>query len=52
MKNFNDVELKTFSTGLPEKVKYGDNKEMETAICKQRTEEAFLAKQGFQGWRC
>jgi len=49
MKNFNDVELKTFSTGLPEKVKYGDNKEMETAICKQRTEEAFLAKQGFQG---
>ena len=47
--DFNDIELKSFSTGLPEKVKYEDDKEMETAICKQPTEEAFLSKRGFQG---
>ncbi|WP_096272408.1 MOSC domain-containing protein [Paucisalibacillus globulus] len=30
-------------------MKYGNNKEIETGICKQAIEEAFLTKEGFQG---
>ncbi|MCM3650995.1 MOSC domain-containing protein [Metabacillus litoralis] len=42
-------ELKNFSIGLPKKMTYGDGKEIETGICKQTIEEAFLTKEGFQG---
>jgi MOSC domain-containing protein YiiM len=43
------IELKNFSVGLPQKMKYGHNKEMETGICKQSIEEALLTKDGFIG---
>lgn len=49
MATFNNIELKNFSTGLPVKMKYGDDREMETSICKQPVEEAFLSRQGFKG---
>ena len=42
-------ELKNFSIGLPKKMKYGVDKEIDTGICKQTTEEAFLTKEGFRG---
>ncbi|KAA0966565.1 MOSC domain-containing protein [Sporosarcina sp. ANT_H38] len=45
----NTVELKNFSIGLPKKMKYGTDKEMETGICKEMIEEAFLTKDGFRG---
>lgn len=43
------IELKNFATGLPEIMKYGDGKEMSSAICKQPVEEAYLATLGFRG---
>jgi MOSC domain-containing protein YiiM len=49
MGNCKVIELKNFSTGLPKKMKYGDDKEIDTGICKQTIEEAFLTKEGFQG---
>ncbi|MCP1358945.1 MOSC domain-containing protein [Aneurinibacillus migulanus] len=49
MKNNKVVELKNFSIGLPKKMKYGNGKEIDTGICKQTTEEAFLTKEGFRG---
>jgi MOSC domain-containing protein YiiM len=49
MRNFNDVELKNFSIGLPKQMKYGNDKEMDTGICKQTVEVAFLTKEGFRG---
>ncbi|WP_438318624.1 MOSC domain-containing protein [Sporosarcina sp. FA9] len=42
-------EIKNFSIGLPKKMKYGEDKEVVTAICKETVEEAFLEKQGFIG---
>ena len=45
----NSAELKNLSIGLPKKMKYGTDKEMETAICKETIEEAFLSKDGFRG---
>lgn len=42
-------ELKNFSIGLPRKMKVGNDQEIETGICKQTVEEAFLTKDGFRG---
>ena len=49
MRNNKVMELKSFSIGLPKKMKYGNDKEIDTGICKQTTEEAFLTKEGFRG---
>src|SRR5690606_35334467 len=43
------IELKNLSIGWPKKMKYGTDKELETAICKETVEEVFLAKDGFRG---
>lgn len=49
MKNNKVIELKNFSIGLPKKMKYGKDQVIDTGICKQTTEEAFLTKEGFIG---
>ena len=49
MRNNKVIELKNFSIGLPQKMKYGNDQEIDTGICKQTTEEAFLTKEGFRG---
>lgn len=49
MSNDNLIELKNFSIGLPQSMKYGNDKEIVTGICKQPTEESFLTKEGFRG---
>jgi len=43
------IELKNLSIGLPKKMNYGTDKELETAICKETVEEVFLTKDGFRG---
>ena len=43
------IELRNFSIGLPKIMKYRNDKEISTGICKQTTEEAFLKKEGFLG---
>jgi MOSC domain-containing protein YiiM len=43
------IELRDFSIGLPKSMKYGNDKEIVTGMCKQSTNEAFLTKDGFQG---
>ena len=43
------IELKKISIGLPKIMKYKNDKEINTGICKQTTEEAFLKKEGFLG---
>ncbi|WP_404817775.1 MOSC domain-containing protein [Ureibacillus galli] len=43
------IELKNFSIGLPKKMKYGNDLEVSTAICKEKVDEAFLTKDGFIG---
>ena len=49
MRNNKVIELKNFSIGLPQKMKCGNDKEIETGICKQTIDEAFLTKEGFRG---
>ncbi len=49
MRNSKDIELKNFTIGLPQKMKYGNDQEIDTGICKQTIEEAFLTKEGFRG---
>jgi len=49
MTNTKKIEIKNFSIGLPKKMKYGLDNEIETGICKQPIEESFLTKEGFQG---
>ena len=49
MENNKAIELKNFSIGLPKKMKYGNDKEIDTGICKQTIKEAFLTKEGFRG---
>ncbi|RNF38278.1 MOSC domain-containing protein [Planococcus salinus] len=49
VRNFDDVEIKYFAVGLPEKMEYGKGKEMETAIRKKEVQEVFLSKEGFKG---
>ncbi|KFN01377.1 MOSC domain-containing protein [Bacillus clarus] len=43
------IELVHFSIGKPKQMKYNDDKEMITGICKEPTEEAYLSKDGFRG---
>ena len=43
------IEIRTFSTGLPETMNYAQDKQVETGICKQAVEEAFLSFSGFTG---
>ena len=47
MRNQELIELKKLSIGLPRKMQYGNDKEMDTAICKQPIEESILTKEGF-----
>lgn len=42
-------EIKYFAIGMPEKLTYGEGREMLTAICKKQVQQAFLAKDGFHG---
>ncbi|MBM7700464.1 MOSC domain-containing protein [Kurthia huakuii] len=41
--------LTYFSIGKPKQMNYGTEKVMETAICKEAVEEAYLSKDGFHG---
>jgi MOSC domain-containing protein YiiM len=43
------IEIINFAIGLPKKMKYGNQEEMYTGICKDKTEKAFLTKEGFCG---
>ena len=43
------IELKNLSIGLPKKMTYGQEKELDTGICKETIEEALLTTDGFQG---
>lgn len=43
------IELINFAVGLPQKMKYDDNKEMNTGICKENVEESLLSREGFHG---
>ncbi|PFE01208.1 MOSC domain-containing protein [Bacillus cereus] len=43
------IELVHFSIGKPKQMKYNEDKEMVTGICKELTEESFLSKDGFRG---
>ena len=43
------IALVHFSIGKPKQMKYSEDKEMITGICKELTEEAFLSKDGFLG---
>lgn len=43
------IEIKNLAVGLPGVIKYGDNQEIMTGICKKSTKEAFLTKSGFIG---
>lgn len=49
MDSSKEIELRNLSIGLPRVMKYGNNEKMNTGICKQTTEEAFLKKEGFLG---
>lgn len=44
-----NIEIIHFAIGLPKTMQYGNQKEMKTGICKNKTEEAFLTKEGFRG---
>ncbi|WP_019241177.1 MOSC domain-containing protein [Bacillus massilioanorexius] len=43
------MEIKHFAIGIPKTMEFGIDQEMQTAICKEAVEEAFLTKDGFQG---
>ncbi|GGI18033.1 MOSC domain-containing protein [Gottfriedia solisilvae] len=43
------IELINFAVGLPSKMHFGEDKEMVTAICKEKVEECYLSKEGFRG---
>lgn len=49
MEKLEGMEIKYFAVGLPEKMEYGDGKEMLTGIRKKEAQEVFLSKDGFQG---
>lgn len=44
-----EILLKNFSIGLPKKMTYENERQLETAICKESVHEAFLTKEGFLG---
>ncbi|TWT12517.1 MOSC domain-containing protein [Planomicrobium sp. CPCC 101079] len=43
------IEIKNLAVGLPELMKYGEGKEMKTAIRKKNIERVFLSKDKFHG---
>lgn len=43
------MEIVNLSIGLPKKMEYGNNQQMETGICKDTVDEAFLTSNGFIG---
>ncbi|TWT26440.1 MOSC domain-containing protein [Planomicrobium sp. CPCC 101110] len=43
------IEIRNLAVGLPELMKYGEGKEMKTAIRKKPVERVFLSKEKFQG---
>ena len=49
MRNHEEMLLKNFSIGLPKKLIYENEKQVETAICKEAVAEAFLTREGFVG---
>ena len=49
MKNSERAVIKNLAVGMPEKMAYGNGKEMETAIRKKQVQEVFLTKDSFQG---
>lgn len=49
MRNSVKAVITNFAVGLPEKMAYGNGKEVETAIRKQQMQEVFLSKDGFHG---
>lgn len=46
---YDGIEIKNLSVGLPEKMEYGNGKEMATAIRKKPVAKVFLSKESFQG---
>ncbi|KGR77454.1 MOSC domain-containing protein [Ureibacillus sinduriensis] len=44
-----EIILKAFTIGLPKKMTYENNRQVETGICKESVKEAFLTKEGFIG---
>jgi MOSC domain-containing protein YiiM len=51
MRDFKRVKIHNLAVGLPKTLKYGNGKEMQTAIEKQAVDEVFLSKEGFRGDR-
>lgn len=49
MKKFTKAAIHNLSIGTPKTLKYGNGKEMQSAIEKQAVERVFLAKEGFHG---
>ncbi len=44
-----DIELVNFSIGLPKNMHFSKDQIVNTGICKQSVEEAYLTKDGFRG---
>ena len=49
MNSIRRAKIKYFAIGMPEKLSYGEGKEMLTGICKKPVQHAFLSKGGFHG---
>ncbi len=49
MRNLEKAVIKNLAIGLPEKMTYGNDEEMKTAIRKQQVQEVLLTRDGFQG---
>ena len=49
MEKRNIAKIVNFSIGLPKEMKYGKDQLMDTGICKQAIDEAYLTKDGFHG---
>jgi MOSC domain-containing protein YiiM len=49
MRDFTEAKIHNLSVGTPKTLKYGNGKEMQSAIEKQAVERVFLAHEGFHG---
>jgi len=49
MRDFKKAKIHNLSVGMPKTLKYGNGKEMQSAIEKQAVGRVFLAKEGFHG---
>ncbi len=47
--NKTNIEIVNFAIGLPKNMTYDNEKVMNTGICKDKVDEAFLTKEGFLG---